>query len=382
MSGAAIIQAAPVDWKLFSGGNQPGRRSFGISGTAADGEFVPVEVREHLTAPFYRLLGFNAVDEVPKQNLLAVAPLSGHFPILMRDLVTGLLPHFRVYVTEWINVRHVPARYGPFDLEENVASILAMIRSLPAGLNVLGLCQGGVAALAATAILSQESDTRAPASLVLVGSPIDPMANPSRVAELLRSRPLSWFRENLIDEVSHCFPGRGRLVYPAERHLLPLWSYLFRHITAGSDTGMKVLFDDGEDPSSFPFLDLFTSLMDLDAAFFLENTRAVFQECRLPCGALRFRGCAVDPRAITSAALFTIEGERDDIAAAGQTSAAHGLCDSLPSRLHRSFVVPGAGHFSLFHGRIWRTSVLPAIREFCEAHSPAAAGLQRRVSIH
>jgi poly(3-hydroxybutyrate) depolymerase len=350
---------------LYAGGNQPARRSFGITGLTAGGKRLPVQSRDIAKTPFCRLVEFSSPGLPAKKDVLAVAPLSGHFAILMRDLVADLLPYFRVYVTDWVNVRHVPARYGPFGLEKNISSVLSMMKRLRPGANVIGLCQGGVPALAATALLSQSGDTCTPSSLVLIGSPIDPLVSPTHVVKLLRSRPLSWFEENLIARVPDYFAGRGRRVYPAHQHLLPLWAYLTRHISEGSDTARKVLLDDGADPGRFPFLDLFTSIMDLDAAYFLENTRGVFHECLFRAGALYFEGQPVDLKAIRTAALFTVEGERDDIAAPGQTGAAHDLCTSLPDALHRSLVVPGAGHFSLFYGNKWRASVLPAIREIC-----------------
>jgi poly(3-hydroxybutyrate) depolymerase len=363
--GATSLSNLERQSPLYAGGNQPARRGFGITEVTAGDRRLPVQARDIAKTPFYRLVEFTAPGQPPKKDLLAVAPLSGHFAILMRDLVAGLLPYFRVYVTDWVNVRHVPARCGPFGLEKNIASVLTMMKRLRPGLNVIGLCQGGVPALAATALLSQSGDAGIPESLVLIGSPIDPLASPTPVVKLLRSRPLSWFEENLIARVPDRFEGRGRRVYPAHQRLLPLWAYLTRHVSEGSDTARKVLLDDGADPGRFPFLDLFTSIMDLDAAYFLENTRRIFHESLFRTGALYFEGRPVDLKAIRTAALLTVEGERDDIAAPGQTSAAHDLCTSLPKGLHRRLVVPGAGHFSLFYGNKWRASVLPAIREFC-----------------
>jgi len=269
---------------------------------------------------------------------------------------------------DWVNIRHVDAKHGPLGLDGNIACALDCIGRLPPGLHVLGLCQGGVPALAATALLAAGDDAKTPASLILMGCPIDPLANPTRVVKLLRSRPLSWFERSVIATVPEEFAGCGRRVYPAPLHLLPLWTYLTRHIGEGSDTAAKLIYDDGDDPGAFPFLDLFTSLMDLDADFFLENTRDVFHECLLPRGALRFKGERVAPRAIRTTALITVEGERDDIAAPGQTGAAHALASTLPARLHHSLIVPHAGHFSLFYGDTWRRTVLPAIRPFCGTH--------------
>jgi poly(3-hydroxybutyrate) depolymerase len=351
--------------RLYAGGDQPARRSFGITEVRAGERRIPVQTRDVAKTPFCRLVEFTAPDLPFKKDVLAVAPLSGHFPILMRDLVAGLLPDFRVYVTDWVNVRHVPARYGPFGLEKNISSVLTMMKKLAPGFNVIGLCQGGVPALAATALLSQSEDALIPASLVLIGSPIDPLVSPTPVVKLLRSQPLSWFERNLITMVPEGFAGRGRRVYAAHQRLLTLWAYLTRHVSEGSDTARKVLLDDGADPGRFPFLDLFTSIMDLDAAYFLENTKGVFHEGLLRRGALHFEGRPVDLNAIRKTALFTVEGERDDVAAPGQTRAAHDLCMSLPESLHRNLVVPEAGHFSLFYGNTWRITVLPAIRDLC-----------------
>jgi len=210
-----------------------------------------------------------------------------------------------------------------------------------------------------------------------MAAPIDPLANPTRVVELLRSRPLSWFEDNLIATVSEEYAGSGRPVYPAHRHLIPLWLYLARHLSEGGELAAKVMFDDGSNPGRFPFLDLYTSIMDLDAKFFLENTKSVFHECLLRKMALSFQGEHADLRAIRTTALLTIEGEHDDIAAPGQTSAAHALCSSLSASFRGRLIVPGSGHFSLFHGDTWRRDVLPAIRELSLTKGILGTGVMR-----
>lgn len=366
--GQAMTMQSPIGASpLFAGGNQPARRSFGITYATVNDARLPIRTRDIAKTPFCTLVEFSAPGFAPDGDLLIVAPLSGHFAVLARDLITGLLPYFRVYVTDWINVRHVPAKYGFLGLDGNIASVLNGIRKLPEGLHVLGLCQGGVPALAATALLASGNGTRTPASLILMASPIDPLANPTRVVKLLREKPLSWFERSVLATVPEGYAGAGRQVYPANTQLGALLAYLAKHVSEGSDSGAKIIYDDGNEPRAFPFLDLFTSIMDLDAAFFLENTRYVFHECLLPRGALRFQGERADPGAICRTAILTIEGERDDIAAPGQTSAVHAVTKSLPSYLHRRLVLPHAGHFSLFYGDTWRSAVLPAIRSFCRS---------------
>jgi poly(3-hydroxybutyrate) depolymerase len=365
----------------FAGAKQPARRPFGIGHVSLGGRPFPVRTRDIAASPFCTLVEFSGQAISPAGDFLIVAPLSGHFPVLARDLIVGLLPHFRVYITDWTNARYLPERYGPLGLQGNIGLVIDCIRALPPGLNVLGLCQGGIPALAAAALLAQREDPKIPASLVLMASAIDPLANPTRVVNLIRSRPLSWFNESVVAAVPAEFPGAGRLVYPAELHLLALWSYLTRHVGAGTDTAAKLFFDDGGNPSEFPFLDLFSSLMDLDAAFFYENIRDVFHDRLLPQRALHFKGERIDPSALRATALMTVEGERDDIAAPGQTEAAHALASSLPSRLRRRLVVPRAGHFSLFYGDTWRVAVLPEICSFCSRdRRPRQAGELRKTS--
>ena len=319
-----------------------------------------------IKTPFCTVVELTRADAEPQSNVLLVAPLSGHFPVLLRDLIIGLLPSCRFYLTDWINIRHVPTDHGSFGLDTNISCLSDTIKALPPALNVIALCQSGVPALAATALLSD--DPRTPASLVLIGSPIDPLANPTGIAMLLRSRPLSWLGQSLIKPVAATYAGAGRGVYPAHFHLIPLWIYLMRRVSEGGELRAKVFFNDGADPGRFPFLDLFTSIMDLDGKFLLENTRAVFQESWFREGKFRFQGTHVDPSAIKQTALLTIEGEVDDIAAPGQTSAAHSLCCSLPDRFHDRVVVPASGHFSLFHGNACRRHVIPAIRQFLDNH--------------
>jgi len=76
----------------------------------------------------------------------------------------------------------------------------------------------------------------------------------------------------------------------------------------------------------------------------------------------------VRPAAITTTALFTIEGALDDISGLGQTAAAHALCGSIPAEHQRHLVADGCGHYGLFSGHRWRTTIYPELRGFIRAH--------------
>ena len=216
--------------RLYAGADQPARLSLEIDSIEHQGELVPILSRDVLQMPFCALTRFARSDGTHLPKVLVVAPLSGHFPILLRDLVVGLLPTFQVFITNWVNARHVPLDQGPFDLEKNVSYIVEMMEHLGPGLNVMALCQAALPALVATAHLSETSEPSAPRTLVLMAAPVDPSANPTRVVRLIQARPLSWYERNVITRVPPPYPGQDRLVYPGSVQLLGLWAHLARHV--------------------------------------------------------------------------------------------------------------------------------------------------------
>lgn len=350
--------------RLYAGADQPARLSLEIDSIEHQGELVPILSQDVLQMPFCALTRLARSDSTHLPKVLVVAPLSGHFPILLRDLVIGLLPTFHVFITDWVNARHVALDQGPFDLEKNVAYLVEMIGHLGPGLNVIALCQAALPALVATAHLSVASEPAAPRTLVLMAAPVDPSANPTRVVRLIQARSLSWYDRNVITRVSPPYWGQDRLVYPGSMQLLGLWAHLARHIGERGELLGKMFHDDGNDPLRFPFLDLYSTLMDLPAEVFLDTIRHIYQERSAWKGKLTACGRQVDFAAIRSTALMTVEGEDDDIAAPGQTQRAHDLCPAVPIDARRHLLVPDCGHFSLFHGDIWRTRVLPEVQAF------------------
>jgi poly(3-hydroxybutyrate) depolymerase len=354
--------------------HSPARQPFGIEKLRVGPETVHVTQSDPLTLPFSVLTTFSH-PAAGERRILVVAPLAGGFPVLLRDLVVGLLRHGTVSVTDWLDCRYVPADEGRFGLEDNIRSVMTMMRMLGPGLHVVALCQGVVSALAAAAVLSAGSPDEAPRSLVLIGGPVDPLANPTRAVRAARARSLRWFQNNVIEAVPPGFPGEGRLVYPAALQRITFSAYLVRHLAMRSELYWKLQRDDGEDPVRFPFLELCFRMMDLPAQYFLDNIGEVYHRQSLLTGSLQVDGEPVTLPSIRYTALMTVEGQYDDIAAPGQTRAAHGACSSVPDERRSHLLVPGCGHFSLFHGDIWRRTVLPGIVSF---HEQASAASGRR----
>jgi len=67
--------------------------------------------------------------------------------------------------------------------------------------------------------------------------------------------------------------------------------------------------------------------------------------------------------AIRRTALFTVEGERDDICSIGQTVAAHDLCSGIRPYMKSHHVQLGVGHYGVFSGRRWQQQIYPRVRE-------------------
>ena len=112
----------------------------------------------------------------------------------------------------------------------------------------------------------------------------------------------------------------------------------------------------------------------MDADYYLETIKIVFQEFALVNGTWDVRGVdgkleRVRPQDITTTAHFTVEGELDDISGAGQTEAAHELCCNVPKARQKHLEVKGAGHYGIFSGRRWRDIVYPQVKAFIQAHN-------------
>src|SRR5207244_2655347 len=165
---------------------------FGFTSVRVDGADVAVSEEAAVTGPFCNLLHFRKAGAPEQPKLLIVAPLSGHFATLLRGTVAAALPDHDVYLTDWINARNVPVGLGRFGLDEVVDLVTDFIRLLGPGTHVMAVCQPSVPVLAAVALLAAANDPCQPRSMVLMGGPIDPAANPTEVNRFAETHSLGW----------------------------------------------------------------------------------------------------------------------------------------------------------------------------------------------
>ena len=333
---------------------------------------VAITERVAHTLPFGTLLHFakDPAAGLPTQPpVLLAAPLSGHFATLLRETVRTLLQDHDVYITDWHNARDVALREGAFGLDDYIRYMMLFLQHIGPGTHLVAVCQPCVAALAATALLAEDDDPAQPRSLTLMAGPVDCRVNPTEVNRLATSKPIEWFEKNLISHVPLPHRGFMRRVYPGfvqlsafmsmnlERHQQS-FEHLYQHILEGR-------LDEAETIKTF--YEEYLAVNDLPAEFYLETVEKVFQTYDLAVGQLHYQGRRVNPAAIRRTALLTVEGERDDICAIGQTVAAQDLCKSVRPYLKNHHVQTGVGHYGVFSGRKWNQQIYPRVRDSIHA---------------
>ncbi len=292
------------------------------------------------------------------------AALTTPFGTLLRGTVRTMLPEHDVYVTDWHNVRDVALAHGRFGFDEYIEYLIRYLEAIGPGAHVVAVCQPCVAVLVAAAVMAQAGNAAQPRSMTLMAGPIDTRVNPTKVNELANSKPIAWFEQNLIATVPLRYPGAFRRVYPGFVQLAAFMSMnIERHVKAHRELYDNIAKGEHEKAQTTKaFYDEYFAVLDLTAEFYLETVRLVFQEHALAVGSLEWRGERVEPRAIKRTMLLTVEGERDDICAVGQTVAAHDLCSGLRPYLKRHHMQPGVGHYGVFSGNRWTNQIYPLVK--------------------
>ena len=340
------------------------RPAYGIDVVTVNGEEVAVTEEAAHTTPFGTLLHFKKDLVAAQPRVLLVAPLSGHFATLLRTTVRTMLPEHDVFVTDWHNARDVALKHGHFGFDDYISHLIRFLETIGPGAHIVAVCQPCVAALVSASVMAQADNPAQPRSMTLMAGPIDTRVNPTKVNLLAKSKSIDWFEQNLIARVPHRYGGGGRQVYPGFVQLAAFMSMnIERHLKAHRELYENLA--NGETAKAAQtkaFYDEYFAVLDLTAEFYLETVRLVFQEHTLPMGALTYQNRKVEPHAIRRTTLFTVEGEKDDICAVGQTLAAHDLCTSLRPYRKRHHMQAGVGHYGVFSGKSWQQQIYPMVK--------------------
>ncbi|MCV0394690.1 MAG: polyhydroxyalkanoate depolymerase [Rhizobiaceae bacterium] len=360
-----------------------GKPSFGLDTAIVDWKQVDVTEKVVWKKPFCRLIRFERslpAERAPDPKLLIVAPMSGHYATLLRGTVEAMLPYADVHITDWTDARMVPLSDGNFDLDDYIDYVIEMFHHLGGGAHVMAVCQPSVPVLAAISLMEARGDPCVPATMTLMGGPIDTRINPTAVNQLAEEKDLGWFRDNAIMQVPWPNPGFMRPVYPGFLQLSGFMSMnLDRHIIAHKDFFLHLVKHDGDSAEKHrDFYDEYLAVMDLTAEFYLQTVDTVFIRHALPKGKMMFRDEPVDPAAIRNVALMTVEGENDDISGLGQTMAAQTLCTNIPKDNRVHYMQKAVGHYGVFNGSRFRSEIVPRIVDFMTSYGRPTATLPRK----
>jgi poly(3-hydroxybutyrate) depolymerase len=380
-SGAFTPRVASAYDLLYRLGKDYVKPEFGIKEVIVDGEAVGIHERVAMSKPFADLIRFKrytdnqkVLDKIKAEPVvLIVAPLSGHYATLLRETVRATLQNHKVYITDWKNARLVPTSEGEFHLDDYVNYVQEFIRYIQqehGNCHTISVCQPTVPVLAAVSLMASRGE-KTPISMTMMGGPIDARRSPTAVNNLAMTHPISWFENNLIDRVPINFPGAGRRVYPGfMQHTGFVAMNPRRHANSHYDYFKDLMKGHAESAEAHrKFYDEYNAVLDMDADYYLETLETVFQQFKLVRGTWDVKNPAgkierVRPQDIKTTALFTVEGELDDISGDGQTEAAHDLCTSIPLNQRDHLEVPGAGHYGIFSGSKWREQIYPKVRDF------------------
>ena len=174
---------------------------FGLAQTLIDGEVVEVVEKTVWSKPFCNLIHFQrqqsheAVRDGKSNDpiIVLVAPMSGHYATLLRGTVETLLPFAEVYITDWIDARTVPLSEGSFGLDDYVDYLIDIADIVGPTANMVAVCQPSVPVLAAAAVMAKNKNPNRPASMTLMGGPIDTRINPTAVNTMAEDKDITWF---------------------------------------------------------------------------------------------------------------------------------------------------------------------------------------------
>ena len=359
--------------------------TFGIQTVKVNQTDVAIHERIEIDKPFCELRRFKRFTDDPatlsllksQPVVLMVAPLSGHYATLLRDTVKTMLQGHKVYITDWKNARLVPLSEGEFHLDDYVNYVQECIRHVQSkygNCHVMSVCQPTVPVLAAVSLMASRGENT-PLTMTMMGGPIDARKSPTAVNNLATNKSHSWFENNVIFRVPSKFPGAGRRVYPGflqhsgfvamnpDHHAKSHFDY-FKDLIKGDDTSTE---------AHRKFYDEYNAVLDMDADYYLETIKVVFQDFSLVSGTWDVTSPSgklerVKPSDIRTTALMSVEGELDDISGSGQTRAVHDICTGVPKAKQKHFEAKGAGHYGIFSGRRWREHVYPEVTAFINSH--------------
>ncbi|MEO6093237.1 MAG: polyhydroxyalkanoate depolymerase [Novosphingobium sp.] len=342
-----------------------GKPRYDIRGGVGD---LPIAIAPVVvdSLPFADLLNFNLADGITKPKVLIAAALSGHHATLLQDTVETFAKDFDTYITDWKDAREVPLEDGDFGFDDYVDYLMQFMETLGPGTHMVATCQAAPPAMVAAAVLTERGADFVPATLTLMGGPIDTQIAPNVLTRITDKVPLNLFKKNNVLTVPGGYPGSGRRVYPGFLQLAGFvllnpkphfqqYARFVKNSLKGDQTSLQRFRD---------FYDEYFAVLDMTESFYIQTLQKVFFEHHIPNGQMTFEGKPVDFGLVHGVRLLTVEGANDNLCPPGQTEAAHVVFANIPASMRKNYVQPGVGHYGVFSGSRFRAEIYPVIRSF------------------
>lgn len=332
-----------------------------------DGVEIGLQETVVQSLPFADLLHFPVDDGREKSKVLIAAALSGHHATLLQDTIRGFARDFDTYITDWKDARQVPLSAGDFGFDDYVSYLIQFIETLGPNTHLVATCQAAPPAMVAVATMEARGSNCVPASLTLMGGPVDTRLSPNNALnKLTTTLPLSLFKKLNIHKVPFGYPGTGRRVYPGFYQLsgfitlnpmphVKQYKNFVKNSVKGDEASLEKFRD---------FYDEYFAVLDMTESFYVETLQKVFFEHHIPTGQMTYEGKLVDFGAMRQCALLTVEGENDNFCPPSQTEAAHDVCTNVPEERRGHYIQPGVGHYGVFSGSKFQAEIYPVIRDF------------------
>jgi len=247
------------------------------------------------------------------ETIFLIAPISGHFPTLLRKTIQALTDEwYEVCITDWKSCLQMDWETST-SLDDYTWDLSDAYEVIASGLeegkvfDVLAVCQPGPITL--SSIATSEKEWRVtPRSVTVMASPLDTSVNPTQVWEVWEDMsPVALHSAQLVS------PKSWKDVYPGTYQINNFISANFdKHLEKFVSIAFKSSPLDIEEEKTLAFYHEYFAVMDIPYDFFCETIHRVFQEREWATWRVRYKDEILDLSQVTTP-IAVVEWWQDDI---------------------------------------------------------------------
>lgn len=297
------------------------------------------------------------------ESIFLIAPISGHFPTLLRKTIQWLTDEwYDVYITDWNSCLQMDWGTETWldDYTQDIAEGFGIISDQlvwNSNFDVLAVCQPWPITLSAMA-LAEKKWMITPRSVTIMASPLDTSVNPTKVWEVWES-----MTQEVLQSAQLVSPKSWKKVYPGTYQIN---NFIIANFDSHIKNFLKLAYStsvlDVEEEKMLNFYHEYFSVMDIPYDFFCETVERVFQKREWATGKVQYRDEILELTSI-NIPIAVVEWGKDDICGIGETKAAFWITGQLESKLNY-LLCDEAWHYGVFAGKDFRNKVISFMKKF------------------